>query len=173
VLLGDDLIDERDPVLPHMLELQEQHGGSVVLLMEVPKEQTYLYGCAAIEAMDVENVVRITDLVEKPDPSEAPSNLIVIGRYVLDPAVFDVLRTTPPGRGNEIQLTDALRTLAGRPRDTGGGVHGLVFRGRRYDTGDRADYLKTMVRLGWEREDLGPEFRAWLREFVDDNLDAS
>jgi UTP--glucose-1-phosphate uridylyltransferase len=169
VLLGDDLIDERDPVLPRMLELQEKYGGSVVLLMEVPREQTQLYGCSAVEPTDTTDVVRITDLVEKPDPAEAPSNLAVIGRYVLDPAVFDVLRETPPGRGNEIQLTDALRTLATRDRDAGGPVHGLVFRGRRYDTGDRADYLKAIVRLAWERQDLGPEFREWLREFVAGN----
>ncbi|MDX6284855.1 MAG: UTP--glucose-phosphate uridylyltransferase [Frankiales bacterium] len=165
VLLGDDLIDERDPVLPRMLELQEKYGGSVMLLMEVPKEQTHLYGCAAVEPGDGD-VLRITDLIEKPDPAEAPSNLAVIGRYVLDPAVFDVLRETPPGRGGEIQLTDALRTLATRSRDDGGPVHGLIFRGRRYDTGDRADYLKAVVRLACERDDLGPEFRAWLAEFV-------
>ena len=166
VLLGDDLIDERDAVLPRMLDLQDRYGGSVMLLMEVPREQTNLYGCSAVEPTDTDDVVRITDLIEKPDPSEAPSNLAVIGRYVLDPAVFDVLRETPPGRGGEIQLTDALRTLATRDAAAGGPVHGLVFRGRRYDTGDRADYLKTIVRLGCERDDLGPEFRAWLREYV-------
>jgi UTP--glucose-1-phosphate uridylyltransferase len=166
VLLGDDLIDERDAVLTRMLELREQHGGSVILLMEVPPQQTNLYGCAAIETTDTPDVVRITDLVEKPDPANAPSNLAIIGRYVCDPAIFDVLRNTPPGRGDEIQLTDGLRTLALRDRSEGGPVHGLVFRGRRYDTGDRADYLKAMVRLAVEHPELGPEFRAWLDEFV-------
>ena len=106
------LIVERNPVLTTMLELQEKYGGSVILLMEVPPEQTNLYGCAAIEATDTTDVVRITDLIEKPDPADAPSNLAIIGRYVCDPAIFDVLRETPPGRGGEIQLTDALRTLA-------------------------------------------------------------
>src|SRR3954453_3354634 len=128
VLLGDDLIDERDPVLPEMLGVRAKYGGSVLLLMEVPPEQTHLYGCVAIEATDNPDVVRITDMVEKPDPADAPSNLAIIGRYVCDPAVFDVLRNTPPGRGGEIQLTDALNTLARRRREEGGPVHGLVFR---------------------------------------------
>jgi UTP--glucose-1-phosphate uridylyltransferase len=79
-----------------------------------------------------------------------------------------VLATTPPGRGGEIQLTDALKTLAGMPAEDGGGVHGVLFRGRRYDTGDRLDYLRTVVRLASERDDLGPDFVAWLREFVAD-----
>jgi UTP--glucose-1-phosphate uridylyltransferase len=166
VMLGDDLIDERDPILPAMFDVRAQHGGSVVLLMEVPPEQTNLYGCVAVEQTDITDVVRITDMVEKPDPADAPSNLAIIGRYVCDPAIFDVLRNTPPGRGGEIQLTDALKTLANRTRDDGGPVHGLVFRGRRYDTGDRADYLKAVVRLACERADLGPDFRAWLDDFV-------
>jgi len=134
--------------------------------MEVPPHQTNLYGCAAIEQASTNDVVRITDLVEKPDPESAPSNLAIMGRYVCDPAIFEVLRNTPPGRGDEIQLTDALRTLATRDRSGGGPVHGLVFRGRRYDTGDRAEYLKAVVRLACERPDLGPDFRAWLDDFV-------
>jgi UTP--glucose-1-phosphate uridylyltransferase len=166
VLLGDDLIDERDAVLPRMLDVRARRGGSVILLMEVPPRQTNLYGCVAIESTDDPDVVRVTDTVEKPDPAEAPSNLAIIGRYVCDPAIFEVLRNTPPGRGDEIQLTDALRTLALRGRDEGGPVHGLVFRGRRYDTGDRADYLKAIVRLAVERPDIGPEFRDWLGGFV-------
>src|SRR3954468_19461117 len=125
VLLGDDLIDERDPVLPRMLDIREQYGGSVILLMEVPPTQTNLYGCVAVEHMDTPDVVRITDLVEKPDPASAPSNLAIIGRYVCDPVIFDVLRNTAPGRGDEIQLTDALNTLARQDRDHGGPVHGL------------------------------------------------
>ena len=109
--------------------------------------------------------MRVHDLIEKPSLDEAPSDLAIIGRYVLSPAVFDVLRETPPGRGGEFQLTDALRTMAG-PRELGP-VHGVVFRGRRYDTGDRLDYLKTVVRLASERDDLGPDFRSWLRDFVE------
>jgi UTP--glucose-1-phosphate uridylyltransferase len=166
VLLGDDLIDERDALLSRMLEVQRERGGSVVALMEVPREQIALYGCAAADATEEPDVVRVSGLVEKPSPEEAPSSLAVIGRYVLHPAVFDVLRTTPPGRGGEIQLTDALQTLATMPADAGGTVHGVVFGGRRYDTGDRGDYLKAVIRLACERPDLGPDLVTWLRGFV-------
>ncbi len=166
VLLGDDLIDERDPLLSRMIEVQEERGGSVVALMEVPQAQIHLYGCAAATATDEDDVVQVTGLVEKPLADEAPSNLAVIGRYVLHAAVFDVLRETSPGRGGEIQLTDALETLATMSPGEGGGVSGVVFRGRRYDTGDRADYLKAVVRIASERDDLGPDFVAWLGEFV-------
>ncbi|MEU0370506.1 UTP--glucose-1-phosphate uridylyltransferase GalU [Streptomyces sp. NPDC006283] len=169
VLLGDDLIDPRDPLLARMIEAQKALGGSVVALMEVPAAQIHLYGCAAVETTADDDVVRITGLVEKPAAGEAPSSYAVIGRYVLDPAVFDVLRRTAPGRGGEIQLTDALEELALDP-SLGGPVHGVVFRGRRYDTGDRGDYLRAIVRLACEREDLGPDFRAWLRDWVRDEL---
>ena len=169
VLLGDDLIDPRDPLLARMVEIQERVGGSVVALMEVDPSQIHMYGCAAVEATDDSDVVRVTGLVEKPDPAEAPSNLAVIGRYVLDPAVFDILRQTEPGRGGEIQLTDALQLLA-EDEKIGGPVHGVVFKGRRYDTGDRGDYLRAIVRLACEREDLGPDFRTWLRSYVDEEL---
>ncbi|GGT64325.1 UTP--glucose-1-phosphate uridylyltransferase [Streptomyces purpureus] len=166
VLLGDDLIDPRDPLLTTMADIQAQHGGSVVALMEVDPSQIHLYGCAAVQPTGRPGTVRVTDLVEKPEPGTAPSNLAVIGRYLLDPEIFTVLRTTEPGRGGEIQLTDALRHLARTPEC--GPVHGVVFTGRRYDTGDRADYLRATVRLAWERDDLGPEFRSWLREFIND-----
>jgi UTP--glucose-1-phosphate uridylyltransferase len=166
VLLGDDLIDERDQILPAMLEVQEKFGGSVIALMEVPQDQISLYGCAATEVTGMADVVRITDLVEKPTVSEAPSNLAIIGRYVLDPSVFGVLAKTAPGRGGEIQLTDALRDLAVADPAKGGGVHGVIFRGRRYDTGDKLSYLQAVVRLAADRDDLGPEFRAWLADFV-------
>jgi len=162
VLLGDDLIDPRDPLLTRMVEVQAREGGSVVALMEVPPDAISMYGCAAVEPGGGD-VVRVTGLVEKPAADEAPSNLAIIGRYVLSPTVFDVLRETPPGRGGEIQLTDAISgLLATEP------VHGVVFRGRRYDTGDRLDYLKAVVRLAAERDDLGEPFLAWLREWLPD-----
>ncbi|MGW1622030.1 UTP--glucose-1-phosphate uridylyltransferase GalU [Streptomyces sp. NPDC002172] len=161
VLLGDDLIDARETLLSQMLDVRDRHQGSVVALMEVDPSQVHLYGCAAVEPTGEDGVVRVTGLVEKPSPEKAPSNYAVIGRYVLDPEVFDVLERTAPGRGGEIQLTDALQDLA-----AAGTVHGVVFDGLRYDTGDKADYLRTVVRLACERPDLGPEFTAWLREFV-------
>ncbi|MFF4170843.1 UTP--glucose-1-phosphate uridylyltransferase GalU [Streptomyces sp. NPDC001744] len=169
VLLGDDLIDPRDPLLARMVEVREREGGSVIALMEVEPSQIHQYGCAAVEPTADSDVVKVTDLVEKPGPGEAPSNYAIIGRYVLDPAVFGVLRETPPGRGGEIQLTDALQELASDGR-TGGPVHGVVFKGRRYDTGDRGDYLRAIVRLACEREDLGPDFRAWLRRYVNEEM---
>jgi UTP--glucose-1-phosphate uridylyltransferase len=165
VLLGDDLIDPRDPFLPRMIEVAERTGGCVVAMLEVPREQIKLYGSAAVEPTDDPDVFRLTDMVEKPDPSEAPSNLAIIGRYVLQPQIFEALRETTPGRGNEIQLTDAIQRLVDRD-GAGGPVHGVVFRGRRYDTGDKGDYLRAIVRLAVERDDLGPEFRSWLVDFV-------
>ncbi|MFD5847422.1 UTP--glucose-1-phosphate uridylyltransferase GalU [Streptomyces chartreusis] len=161
VLLGDDLIDPRETLLSRMLEVRDRREGSVIALMEVPPEQIHLYGCAAVEPAGEDGVVRVTGLVEKPSREDAPSHYAVIGRYVLDPAVFGILERTPPGRGGEIQLTDALQELA-----AGGAVHGVVFDGLRYDTGDKGDYLRTVVRLACERPDLGPEFTAWLKEFV-------
>jgi len=165
VLLGDDLIDARDPILPRMIEVQEQHGGSVICLMRVPAEDISLYGCAAVESTDGnDDVFRVTDLIEKPPVEQAPSDYAIIGRYVLDPAVFDVLKHTKPGRGGEIQLTDALLELSKMPAEKGGGVHGVVFDGRRYDTGDKLSYLKAVIRLAVERPDIGPELREWIAE---------
>jgi UTP--glucose-1-phosphate uridylyltransferase len=165
VLLGDDLIDARDHLLEQMLEVQRRHGGSVIALLDVGRENIDKYGAVAVEPTDEgDDVVAITALVEKPPVEEAPSSLAIIGRYVLAPEVFAVLRETPPGRGGEIQLTDALATLVQR----GEPLHGVVFTGRRYDTGDRLDYLKAVVQLAVEREDLGPPLRAWLTEFVAD-----
>jgi len=162
VMLGDDLIDSRDPLLERMLDVQVERGGSVVALLEVGMQNIDKYGAVTMQPTDSEDVVRVTDLVEKPPVDRAPSSLAVIGRYVLAPEIFAALRETPPGAGGEIQLTDAIKTLAtaGRP------VHGVVFSGRRYDTGDRLDYLKAVVALAAEREDLGPAFRDFLVEFT-------
>ena len=169
VLLGDDLIDEKEDLLSRMVEVQERTGGSVVALMEVPREAISAYGAAAIEAVEGEDgFVKITGLVEKPAADEAPSNYAVIGRYVLSPKVFEVLENTAPGRGNEIQLTDALQTLA-QGEDEGEGVYGVVFSGRRFDTGDKLSYLKANVILAAERPEFGDDLRAWLKDFVAEN----
>jgi UTP--glucose-1-phosphate uridylyltransferase len=168
VLLGDDLIDERDDLLTRMIDVQTRLGGCVLGLMEVPRELISLYGCAVAEATDEADVVRISGLVEKPPVEEAPSNLAIIGRYVLTPEIFDALAETKPGRGGEIQVTDAIASLAGD--GPGGPVHGVVFRGRRYDTGDKADYLRSIVQLACDREDLGPGFREWLADFAAERL---
>ncbi len=168
VLLGDDLIDPRDPILDRMIEIRNQFGGSVLCLMQVPSETISLYGCVAVEEdniFGISDALVVTDLVEKPDVADAPSNYAIIGRYILDPAVYSVLAETQPGRGGEIQLTDALRVLATMPTEQGGGVRGVVFEGRRYDTGDKLSYLQAVIQLASEREDIGPELTEWLKVF--------
>ena len=164
VLLGDDLIDSRDVLLSRMIEEQQARNATIIALMEVDAESTHLYGIATVENTGTPDVVKITGLVEKPSPGTSPSNLAVIGRYVLQPDVFDVLEHTEPGKGGEIQLTDALQAMA--VDSIAGGVYGVVFRGRRYDTGDRLDYIKAIVQLAVERDDLGPELRPWLKDFA-------
>jgi UTP--glucose-1-phosphate uridylyltransferase len=165
VLLGDDLIDARDPLLDRMIDEHDARDATVIALMEVPQESIHLYGCAAVEPTDDPDVVRVTELVEKPSAEEAPSNLAIIGRYVLRPEIFDILDDLEPGRGGEIQLTDALNHLAQGKGD--GPVYGVVFRGRRYDTGDRADWIKANVLLGVDHEELGEEISSWIIDFAD------
>ena len=167
VLLGDDFIHPEDGLLQRMLEARAQYGGSFIALMEVASDQVSSYGVAAIEPTGEDDVVKITDLVEKPSPEDAPSNWIIIGRYVCDPAIFGVLERTPPGRGGEIQLTDALKELAQTAPADGGGVYGVLFRGRRYDTGNKIDYLRTTIQFACERPDVAPEFVPWLRKYLD------
>lgn len=164
VLLGDDIIDEKEDLLRRMMDVYDQRPSSIIALQEVDPSQAHLYGIATVEKTGDDDVVRVTDLVEKPSVEDAPSNLAIIGRYVLQPDIFDALEKTAPGSGGEIQLTDALKQVA--QSGAGGGVMGVVFRGLRYDTGDRLDYLKAIVRVASNREDLGPDFRRWLDEFV-------
>lgn len=164
VLLGDDVIDHRDQILPRMLEVHQATGDNVIALMEVPEDQIHLYGCASIRTTSEDDVVQVTGLVEKPAKGEAPSNLAVIGRYVLRHEMFDILETTDPGRGGEIQLTDALEYAVSHP-NIAGGVRGVVFRGRRYDTGDKLDFIKATLRIGIDRDDIGTDLRAWLKDF--------
>lgn len=165
VLLGDDIIDTRDPILDRMLEVHAQTGDNVIALMEVPKDQIHLYGSAAISTTSDADVVLVTELVEKPEPDVAPSNFAVIGRYVLRHEMFEVLENTSPGLGGEIQLTDALQFATQNP-SVAGGVRGVVFSGRRYDTGDKLDFIRATLRIAIDREDIGPELRSWLKGFA-------
>ncbi|MGO2470311.1 MAG: sugar phosphate nucleotidyltransferase, partial [Microbacterium gubbeenense] len=135
-----------------------------VALMEVDPDQISMYGCASVEATDDPDVVKVLDLVEKPAKEDAPSNLAIIGRYLLTPEIFDVLEHTEPGKGNEIQLTDALKEIATSDSDVD--VYGVIFRGRRYDTGDKLDYIKAIVQLASDRDDLGPDLRPWIKDFA-------
>ena len=170
VLLGDDLIDGKEHLLERMVEVQERGNVTAIALMEVEPEQISSYGCAVVEPIGgvfegEEDLVRVTGLVEKPKASEAPSNLAIIGRYVLRPEIFDVLRETKPGRGGEIQLTDALNVLA-RDESIAGGVVGVIFRGRRYDTGDKLGYIQAIVELATAHPELSEKLKSWLAEFV-------
>ena len=158
VLLGDDIMHPDAGVLQGMLSTFEQTGHSVIALKEVPGEDISSYGCAAVRSLEG-NLVQIEDLVEKPAPAEAPSNLAVMGRYVFGPGIFEVLAETKPGRGGEIQLTDAIKMLAQREP-----VYGWTFQNGRFDVGNKLEYLQATVELALEREDLGPRFRKFLVE---------
>lgn len=171
VLLGDNLIDHHAPIMPKMLEVQKRYGGSVLALIEVPETEISLYGAAAVALADGDDdVVRVTGLVEKPSTENAPSNFSLLGRYLLTPGIFEVLRETQPGLGGEIQLTDAIQELT-QDVDQHGPVHGVIYKGHRYDTGDKLAYLQATVQLAAKRDDLGFEFRIWLKNFVQ-GLDA-
>jgi UTP--glucose-1-phosphate uridylyltransferase len=163
VCLGDDIVDPTTPFLERMIAAHERTGVAVVALMEVPEDQVHLYGVADVAPGDEPGEFRISRLVEKPPVEEAPSNLIVVGRYVLPGSIFAVLHDTPPGRGGEIQLTDALQTLAADEP-----IVGIVLDAPRHDTGDKLGFLKATVELAAIRDDLGSEFVAWLREWLEE-----
>jgi UTP--glucose-1-phosphate uridylyltransferase len=158
VMLGDDIMDEHSTVLADMIKSFGETGNSLVALMEVPIEEISSYGCAAVEDRDGA-LCRITEIVEKPAPDAAPSNLAVMGRYLFTPSIFEELEGAEPGVGGEIQLTDAIATLM--KRET---VLGYVFGEGRFDIGKKIDYLRATVELALRREDLGPEFRQFLTE---------
>lgn len=167
VFLGDEIYPEGSKVLARMFEVLSEFGGSVLLLKKVSKAEVSRYGVAQVKATAQSDVVQVTDLVEKPDANEAPSDLAVMGRYVLSPAIFEILENTKPGRGGEIQLTDAIQVLAqGKGPDSAGLVHGLIYDGVRFDTGDLAGYLETVVEFAANRADVGPEFKSWLKNYV-------
>lgn len=161
VLLPDDIIVSDVPVTRQMLDVYEQYGTGVVSVMEVPNSQVNRYGIVAGETW-AEGLHRIRTLVEKPDPSFAPSNLAIIGRYLLPPIVFEYLSETKVGADGEIQLTDALGRLA-RER----ALIGYSFQGRRYDLGDKLGFLKANIAFGLGRKDIGDELRAFIRERMD------
>ena len=160
VMLGDDIMTADSTVLSDMVELYERYGRSVVALKEFPRSEIGAYGCAVPEPVD-ETLVRIVDVVEKPKPEEAPSNLAVMGRYVFTPEIFDCLDRVHPGNGGEIQLTDAIALLLEHQT-----IYGYLFEEDRYDVGDKLDYLRATVELAIDREDLGPRFRAFLADLV-------
>ncbi|MFY3745517.1 UTP--glucose-1-phosphate uridylyltransferase GalU [Anaeromyxobacter sp. Red801] len=159
VMLGDDIIDAPVPGAKQLADCWERHGLGTVALMEVPREDTHMYGIAAGQAMDP-RTVRIDRLVEKPK-ADPPSNLAVIGRYVLPPRIFEILERVKPGVGGEIQLTDALAVLAREE-----GLLGYRFEGERYDAGDRFGYLKANILYAMKRPELAGPLRALMKELV-------
>jgi UTP--glucose-1-phosphate uridylyltransferase len=162
VLLGDDIIDAPVPCLRQMLDAYEAHPGSIIAIQEVPRETISNYGVITGTPLrhngEADRLYQLSDLVEKPRAEAAPSNLAVIGRYILEPEIFDALASTTPGAGGEIQLTDALRALL-RQRP----IYGLRFEGKRYDAGDKLGFLKATVEFALRRDDLGPAFRQYLK----------
>jgi UTP--glucose-1-phosphate uridylyltransferase len=160
VLLGDDIIDSEKPCLRQLLDVYEQQKGSVLALEQVPMEQISSYGCVAINPV-AGQVVKVIDMVEKPKKEEAPSNLAIIGRYVLTPAIFPILENQTPGRGGEIQLTDAIKRLSETEA-----VYGCLFEGLRHDCGDKLGFLKATVDLALKRE----EFRVPLTDYLLERL---
>jgi UTP--glucose-1-phosphate uridylyltransferase len=161
VLLGDDIMAESNPLLSEMLRVHERYGRSVLAAMEVSREEIRLYGCIEPEFVEDDRLARVLSVVEKPEPENAPSNLAAIGRYVLTPEIFDALRNLEPGVGGEIQLTDAINALAQQQA-----VYAHVFEGGRFDVGNKLDYMKAMIELAIDREDVGKELKRWLADLV-------
>jgi len=158
VVLADDVIVSEAPCVRQLLDVHEQTGGSVLAVMEVPRESIAAYGVIAGEAVEGDRLFRVRDMVEKPPPDRAPSNLAIIGRYVLAPEIFGALERTKPGKLGEIQLTDGIRNLLESEP-----VYAYRFEGRRYDAGDKQGFLQATVELALRRNDLGEAFRAYLR----------
>lgn len=162
VLLGDDIIDSpAKPCMGQLIRVYEHYKGSVLALEQVPMEQISSYGCVAANPIS-EQVVEVVDMVEKPLQAEAPSDLAIIGRYVLTPAIFPILEKLPSGRGGEIQLTDAIKRLSQSEA-----VYGCLFEGQRHDCGDKLGFLKATIDLALKRE----EFRAELTEYLKQRLE--
>ena len=157
VLLGDDIVDADEPCIGQMMRLYERRGNPVIALQEVPRSETRQYGIVAGEPIE-DGVIRITDMVEKPSPDKAPSNLAIIGRYLLPPEIFQILDETRSDVGGEIQLTSALKTLLSRRP-----IDGYLFAGRRYDAGDKLGFLKATVEFALKRKDLGGPFQEYLK----------
>lgn len=167
VMLGDDIMESKSTVLTDMISEFDRGGASVVALMRVPPNEIASYGCVSPEVI-TENLVRIRDIVEKPVAQEAPSDLAVMGRYVFTPEIFDAIDMVGPGVGGEIQLTDAIARLLDQQD-----VYGWIFSHGRYDIGKKLDYLRAIVELAVEREDLGSEFQDFLRSFVASNVNGN
>lgn len=160
LLLGDTLIQSKIPVTRRLAEIYDRYNESVVALEEVPRDKVGRYG--VIGGKEIDNALYLINaLVEKPDPATAPSNLVIAARYAFSPRIFDYIAKTKPGKNGEIQLTDAMQLML---QDSA--MYGLLFDGRRFDIGNKLDFLKTNVIFGLERQDLGPQFREFIKEIA-------
>src|SRR6187431_1363805 len=161
VMLGDDIIDAAVPCMRQMVEVFERHEGPVVAVHQVPRDEISAYGVIAGQAEPTnDRLFRVTDMVEKPRKEEAPSDLAIIGRYILTPDIFEILEKTPRDKGGEIQLTNGIRVLAERRP-----VYAYRFEGRRHDAGNKLGFLKATVEFALKRDDLGGPFREYLKSF--------
>ncbi len=158
VLLGDDIIDSRVPVLRQMMKVHERYPATILAIQKVPKNQTHQYG--VIDGKRIEDgIYLVKDMVEKPSPAEAPSNLAIIGRYILTPGIFSALEQTKPGKGGEIQLTDGLKLLMEKQP-----IYAYEFNGVRHDAGDKLGFLKATVEFALKNKEFGNEFRNYLNK---------
>src|SRR5512143_3494191 len=158
VLLGDDIVDSKIPALKQMMNVYQRYPATILAIQKVPKSQTKNYGIIGGRKIE-EGIYHVTDLVEKPSSDEAPSNLAIIGRYILTPEIFGALEHTPPGKGGEIQLTDGLRLLMKK-----GPIYAYEFEGIRHDAGDKLGFLKATVAFGLKNQEFGEEFRDYLKK---------
>ncbi|MCR5176040.1 MAG: UTP--glucose-1-phosphate uridylyltransferase GalU [Anaerovibrio sp.] len=162
VLLGDDVVyNQEKPALKQLIDIHEAYGGSVLGCQLVSDEEVSAYGVVAGEKITGAGLLKVSDMVEKPSVDEAPSNMAVMGRYIISSSIFDILEKTPPGKGDEIQLTDALKVLAKSEP-----VWAYCFDGKRYDVGDKLGFLKATVEFALRRDDLGQEFRQYLVDLL-------
>lgn len=164
VILGDDVVYHPEkPALKQLMEQYEQTGGTVIGCQCVAPERVSTYGIIAGKEINDKGLLKVDDMIEKPSISEAPSRVAALGRYVITPEVFEVLEQTAPGKGGEIQLTDALRVMA-----HAGNVYAYCFEGKRYDTGDKLGFLKATVEYALRRDDLGDDFHTYLKNLTKD-----
>ena len=163
VLLGDDMVLSKTPCAKQLLDLFEEVGESIVAIQRVPMEETPQYGIVEGEKIERDNTYKVTRMVEKPAPGTTDSNMAIIGRYILMPEIFNILDTTTPGHGGEIQLTDALLALTKRR-----GMYAMEFEGTRFDAGDKMGYLKAIIAYGLRHPALGKQLAAHLKKVVAD-----
>ena len=162
VLLGDDVVyNPEKPALRQLIDVYDRTGGSVLGCQMVPDEKVSSYGIVAGDKTDDPRLMRVRDMIEKPSLEEAPSRMAVLGRYIIRPEIFGILEHTEPGKGGEIQLTDALKELARQQA-----VYAYDFEGKRYDLGDKLGFLKATVEFALRREDLGTPFKKYLKDLV-------